>query len=74
VNFLALYRSGSRIGYSGVTDAQHDRLVQACTQESEEPTVCTAFVADLVAWAEDNELTYTELTAEFVESIRGPSG
>jgi hypothetical protein len=59
---------------AGITDAEHDRLVDACMAQGrvldeENPATCTRYVAELIEWGEKEGMTYVELAAEVEASM-----
>lgn len=45
----------------GISEAEHDRLVEACVAEGDRAAACVAYVAELVEWAEGEGIRYGEL-------------
>lgn len=54
---------------AGITEAEHDRLVEACTQEGDAPAACPAYVADLIELAEAEGVGYAELASQMDEDF-----
>jgi hypothetical protein len=61
---------------SGITEAQHDRLIHQCEvgerrryEDTRAPEACTPYVDALVAWDEHEAMSYRELSAEVNASL-----
>jgi hypothetical protein len=77
---LALVAVGAAGGYTaavvtvhdaeGMTDAEHDRLVDACVADYDTATIdCVAWVSDAVAAADRNGQTYEDVARTMADQL-----
>lgn len=52
---------------TGITEAEHDRLVDACVSESNAAAECTSYIAELVDTADDEGLSYAQVAEILAE-------
>jgi hypothetical protein len=71
----ATFAGGVAVGRStdrnsrGITEAEHDRLVDACVAETDDGPGCVSWVADLVVYAEERGLSYDQVSGLVVDEL-----
>lgn len=53
----------------GISDAEHDRLVDACVAQTDDTPGCVEWIAETVARANEQDVSYAELSSLVAEEL-----